>query len=137
MDEKQILLVKVSWSFLNKKPDLFEEIFIKKLLAVCPQIGDSRKNEYFKGISNLINMLVLNIHSFQNTYELLDPFVKKLEIEGCDKHSYNKIVRAFLSSIEKLHGNDWDLDTKTSWVMAITSLSYRYSERLATIQNRI
>ena len=129
MDERQILLVKVSWSNIYKRPELFEAVFLKQFRNQCPQNNHS-KHKTFKEISNLINQMVLNIHSFQNIFGSLDGHVKVFEEHGFDREGFNNLVQAFLLALEKLLGSAWNVEVKSAWVIAIATFSYKYAEML-------
>lgn len=132
MDERQILLVKVSWSNLYKRPELFEAVLLKQFRNLCPQFNLGSNHKPFKGICHLINLMVLNIHSFQSVFAPLDAEVKIFEERGFDKEVFNSLVLAFLLTLEKIQGNAWNVEIKSAWVMAIASFSYKYSEMLET-----
>lgn len=133
MDERQILLVKVSWSNLYKRPELFETVLLKQFKNLCPQLHLNGNEKLFKGLGNLINLLVLNIHSFQNIYQQLDAEVKVFEKLGFDREGFNSLVLAFLLTLERIQGNAWNVETKSAWVMAIASFSYKYSELMQPV----
>ena len=132
MDERQILLVKVSWSNIYKRQELFEAIFLKQFRNQCPQQNNYSKHKTFKEISNLINLLVLNIHSFQNIFTPLDAQVKIFEEHGFDREGFNNLVQAFLLTLEKIQGSAWNVEVKSAWVIAIATFSYKYTEMLET-----
>ena len=127
MDERQILLVKVSWSTLYKRPELVEESLARQFKKICPQF-DNLDKDTFNGLSMLINSLVLNIHTFQNVYSLLNSRVKDFEYRGCTRETFNKLVQAFLQAIEKIHGKAWNIEIKSAWVIVIASISSKYSQ---------
>ena len=87
-----------------------------------------KKAKLLSGVGSLINNVVLNLHTFSAVSRDLASTIKVFEEQGCDKESFNNMILAFLLTIEKILGKDWNVALKGAWVMIIASLSYKYTE---------
>jgi hypothetical protein len=135
MDDKQILLVKLSWSNVYRRPEMVQDIFLKKLDQVSSELYKlSKSHKLSQSFISTVNLVVLNLQVLPAIKVDLNKIVKEYCDCGFDRSAFNSMVVAFLLTMEKMMGSSWTAETQESWVMAIATVSHRYNEAHRKLQ---
>jgi hypothetical protein len=135
MNEKQILLVKLSWSNAYRRPEIIEEVFLKKLKDVAPSLRRMmRYAPLSKNFVSNLNFIVLNIQEAHTLKSELNNIIKEYCACGFDRVAFNSMIIAFLLTMKKILGNNWTMEIQNAWVMTIATMSHRYNEATRSVQ---
>ena len=127
MTEKQILLVKKSWSFFREiDPVLIGDVFYSKLFLNNPQLKNLFHSSREDQARKLIDMLSVIVGRLDNLEELNDEIRKLAERHvhyGVKESHYNAVSVALLWTLQQGLGRDWNKEIKEAWVVCFDELS--------------
>lgn len=127
MTEKQILLVKKSWSFFREiDPVLIGDVFYSKLFLNNPQLKNLFHSSREVQARKLIDMLSIIVGRLDNLEELNDEIKKLAERHvhyGVKESHYNAVGVALLWTLQQGLGRDWNKETKEAWAACFDDLS--------------
>jgi hemoglobin-like flavoprotein len=127
MTEKQVLIVKHSWSYVANQLDDTNALFCKNLLRLLPDIKpilEKRKQE--KGaieIMGTVNRIVATLPDFSKVETEIRMMQKEFENLGITRSGYDSALSAFLMTLEKKTSKIWSLETRDSWVFVFASIT--------------
>jgi hemoglobin-like flavoprotein len=127
MNEKQILLIKHSWSYAAGNAERVNQNMFKHLSQLEPEtksVFDSSARLNSQQFSSIINLIVLK---FQKPAELCKD-LKAL----AEKHPelqlmamyYDSLVIAFLMTMKKMLGDVWTNEVSDAWAMAFATINH-------------
>jgi methyl-accepting chemotaxis protein len=121
LNPRQILLIKISWSYLSGRLEEFGDTFYRILFDLEPSLRAVFKNDIVvqqEKFSAMVNHIVTHI---QHT-PALDPDLRQLGHRhldyGVEPQHYDTVMIAFLLALEKRLKRKWDNETKEAWTMA-------------------
>jgi hemoglobin-like flavoprotein len=121
LNPRQILLIKVSWSYLSGRLEEFGDTFYRILFDLEPSLRAMFKNNMEaqqEKFSAMVNYIVAHIQHTPG----LDPDLRQLGHRHIDygvaPEHYDTVMIAFLLALEKRLKRKWDNETKEAWTMA-------------------
>ena len=127
MTEKQILLVKKSWSFFREiDPVLTGDIFYGKLFLNNPQLKNLFHSTREEQAKKLIDMLSVIVCRLDNLCELTLEIKKLAERHvqyGVKESHYNAVGVALIWTLQQGLGRDWNKETKEAWMACYDEIS--------------
>ena len=120
LNPRQILLIKVSWSYLSGRIEEFGDTFYRTLFEMEPTLKAMFKNDMahqHQKFSTMINHIVAHIQHTPG----LDPELRQMGHRHIDygvaPEHYDSMMIAFLLALEKRLKRKWDNETKEAWTM--------------------
>jgi hemoglobin-like flavoprotein len=127
MTEKQVLIVKHSWSYVANQLDDTNALFCKNLLRLLPDIKPIlEKRTQEKGaneIMYIVNRIVTTLPDFSKVETEIRMMQKEFETLGITRSDYDSALSAFLMTLEKNTYKIWSLETRDSWVFVFASIT--------------
>lgn len=133
MTEKQILLVKHSWSYLASQLEETAAVFSKKLMQVMPELKSLFKKteaEAFHEVMITVNQLVYALPDVRKAEEEILRLIEKFSRRGMSSTEYDGALIAFLLTLEKKLGKSWTQELRESWVFILASVRRHLSKQL-------
>ena len=119
MTERQILLVKNSWSYIVVDSEGAGQLFYNRLFEVAPGIKHMFTTDPKEQARKLMNMVTLIVTKLQKLDEILSE-IKNLASRhgkyGAKPEHYAVVGECLLWTLEKGLGEKWNNETKEAWV---------------------
>ncbi len=126
MTERQILLVKNSWSYVIVKSDEAGELFYQRLFEVAPEVKHMFKSDLKEQARKLMNMVTYIVTKLQKLDEIAGE-VKSLAQRhgkyGVKPHYYQLVGSALLWTLKEGLGEKWTSETEQAWTAVYSSLA--------------
>ena len=127
MTERQILLVKRSWSYFRQmSPALTGDVFYSKLFLDVPEVRHlfhTSRDEQSKKLVDMLSHIVGHLDSF----EAVRGDVQQLGIRhvgyGVKPHHYKAVKSALLWTLEQGLGQDWNQEVRQAWADCIENVA--------------
>jgi hemoglobin-like flavoprotein len=126
MTEKQILLVKHSWSYLAGQVDELAIVLARNIILLDPSLKsliqqlavEKKLNDVLATVNDFVASLPDLNKAQPKTLHLISNY-SNLNIT---KKNYDIAVLAFLQSLHKMLGATWDQEIHDAWITALTSM---------------
>jgi hemoglobin-like flavoprotein len=126
MTERQILLVKNSWSYVIVKAEEAGLLFYNRLFEIAPELKSMFKTEPKDQSRKLINMVTLIVSKLQKLQEIEDE-IKGLAVRhrkyGVDTAYYRIVGAAFIWTLQRGLKEKWNEELEEAWVAVYTVIS--------------
>ena len=126
MTERQILLVKNSWSYVIVNADEAGQLFYKHLFEVAPEVKPMFKGDIKEQARKLMNMVTYIVTKLQKLDEIIDE-VRSLAQRhgkyGVKPHYYQIVGTSLLWTLKEGLGDKWNLETEEAWTTVYTFLA--------------
>ena len=126
MTERQILLVKNSWSYVIVNADEAGQLFYKRLFEVAPEVRPMFKGDIKEQSRKLMNMVTYIVTKLQKLDEIMDE-VKSLAQRhgkyGVKPHYYQIVGSSLLWTLKEGLGDKWNDETEQAWTAVYTALA--------------
>jgi len=126
MTERQILLVKNSWSYVIVNADEAGQLFYKRLFEVAPEIKPMFKTDIKDQARKLMNMVTYIVTKLQKLDEIMAE-VKSLAQRhgkyGVKPHYYQIVGSSLLWTLKEGLGDKWNTETEQAWTAVYTALA--------------
>jgi hemoglobin-like flavoprotein len=126
MTEREILLVKNSWSFVVTNSEEAGRLFYNRLFEVAPGVQDMFKSEPKDQARKLMNMVTLIVAKLQKLDEIMFE-IKALSQRhgkyGAKPEHYAVVGECLLWTLEQGLGDKWNKETKEAWTKVYGVLS--------------
>jgi hemoglobin-like flavoprotein len=124
--DKQILLVKNSWSYVVTDAEAAGKIFYQRLFDVAPGVRNLFHGDIKFQARKLMNMVTLIVTKLHKLDEIMDE-VKSLAVRhnryGAEPAHYTVVGQCLLWTLEKGLGDKWNDETREAWVVVYGVLS--------------
>ncbi|QHT67514.1 hemin receptor [Rhodocytophaga rosea] len=118
MTDRQILLVKHSWSFVIIRSEEAGELFYNKLFELHPELRPMFKNDLVFQAKKLIAMVTVMITKLQKMDDIM-PEIHALAQRhvgyGTRPEHYAVVGKALVWMLEQGLGNRWTDETRVAW----------------------
>ena len=119
MTHEQIMLVKRSWSILQKvDPALVADVFYSKLFADKPSLRRMfpiNMTDQYRKIIDMINVVVSRLDRIDELTDDIAAMAERHVGYGVKNVHYALVGNALLWTLEKGLGKDWTTDVKAAW----------------------
>jgi len=126
MTERQILLVKNSWSYIVVDSEGAGQLFYNRLFEIAPGIKHMFTTDPKEQARKLMNMVTLIVTKLQKLDEILSE-IKNLASRhgkyGAKPEHYAVVGECLLWTLEKGLGEKWNNETKEAWVKVYSVLA--------------
>ena len=126
MTERQILLVKNSWSYVIVNADEAGQLFYKRLFEVAPEVKPLFKSDIKEQARKLMNMVTYIVTKLQKLNEIVDE-VKSLAQRhgkyGVKPHYYQVVGSSLIWTLKEGLGDKWNVETEQAWTAVYTTLA--------------
>jgi hypothetical protein len=126
MTEKQILLVKHSWSYVSGQLDDLCPLFGKKFVLLCPEskptIKRLTKENRLHDLMMTVNHLVIALPDLVKAEKQLLLLLAAYSDLEISRNYYDSALIAFLMTLEKKLGKNWTLEIRDSWIFVFASV---------------
>ncbi len=127
MNEKQIKLVKSSWSLFRKiDPQIIGDVFYSRLFQQMPSLKAmfrSPMNDQYTKIVDTLSMIVSRLDNLEQITEEITQLAIRHTGYGVRPAHYKLVGDALLWTLEKGLGNDWNEETAGAWSLCYKLLS--------------
>src|SRR5688572_14659985 len=113
MTEKQISLLKRSWSVVSMVQDQAVEMFCSSLSSMTPEFKDihyDRIKDKVNEFASVVPMIIEHINTLDQINEQIEFEVLKFVADGAKPEHYAMISEAMLNTLEELMSEQWDLE---------------------------
>jgi len=132
LNPRQTLLIKLSWSHLSNRLEDFGDTFYNILFDIEPALRSLFKNDMEKQKLKFAAMMNHIVSRLQYT-DKLDDELKALGQRhlsyGVTPDQYDKVMIAFLLTMEKRLKRRWDTETRDAWTMAFVYMGSQMKRR--------
>jgi hemoglobin-like flavoprotein len=133
MTERQVLLVKHSWSYQTGQLENLSTLFTKKLLALNPELKlMMRRTVGESGAYSLmivLNQVVASLPNLPKAHQSIQLIVAQYAALGITRADYENALIAFLLVLEKRLGKNWTDETREAWIFIFSSLYHQASRQ--------
>ncbi len=120
MTERQILLVKNSWSFVITNAETAGELFYARLFEVAPSVRHMFKGDTKEQAKKLMNMVTLIVTKLQKLDEIIGE-VKSLAQRhgkyGAQPAHYTVVGECLIWTLKQGLAEKWTDETEEAWVV--------------------
>ena len=133
MDEKQILVVKHSWSYVVGHKEEFCDSLCKHIIfleaELAPLITTLKSDDKIAGIIDTIHTIVLSLPDFRQAEKEVLTFAAECSHKSITQEVYETGVVALIMTLEKKVTN-WDPEFSEAWIFLFASLHLHFIEKL-------
>ena len=126
MTERQILLVKNSWSYVVTNSEEAGQLFYSRLFEVAPGVKHMFTTDPKEQARKLMNMITLIVTKLQNLDEIMDG-VKSLAQRhgkyGAQVEHYVVVGECLIWTLQQGLGDRWNSETEEAWTTVYGVLS--------------
>ena len=134
MTDRQILLVKHSWSYVASQRDDVCKSLKKNLAFLCPEIKSVIKKldreKRMAGLMVSVNQLVVALPDLQKAEKEFLLMLAEYADAGISKSYYDSAVIAFLMTLEKKIGRNWTQEMRDSWIFIFVTMHQQILRQL-------
>jgi hemoglobin-like flavoprotein len=126
MTERQILLVKNSWSYVVVNSDKVGQLFYQRLFEVAPGVRSLFKNDTKEQARKLMSMVTLIVSKLQNLGDIMNEIkllAQRHTKYGAEPAHYQVVGECLLWTLEKGLAEKWDTETCEAWTSVYSALS--------------
>jgi hemoglobin-like flavoprotein len=126
MTERQIQLVKESWSHVSPISDVAGDLFYNRLFEVAPGVrsmftGDMRQQS--RKLMGMLSMIVSKLDKLETLLDEIKMLAQRHDKYGAQPAHYQVVGECLIWTLAKGLGEKWNKETEESWVAAYTILS--------------
>lgn len=118
MKDRDILIIKTSWSYLITQSDEVGLLFYDKLFELDPTLKPMFHNDMEKQIQKLMDMITFMVTRLQKLTDIendIDALALRHVKYGVRYEHYQIMGNALLWALQNSLGDLWDDDTKAAW----------------------
>lgn len=118
MTDRQLLIIKSTWSSLMTHPQEVGEVFYHLLFEMDPLLRPLFKNDVDLQTRKFISMMTVFVSKLQHEAELMETLQALADRHvgyGAKATDYATVGQALLVTLEKGLGDHWNLETQQAW----------------------
>ncbi len=127
MTEKDILLVKHSWTYIASQSESVADSFLKNLKRLNPEQRELYKIPEREGshrlLFNTLHRLVVALPALTRSEGELKDLARQFSNFGLTRTDYDNATIAFLITMEKKLGKVFSQEIRESWVVLFATLA--------------
>ena len=116
--EKQILLVKNSWSYLGIDAEAAGKLFYQRLFEVAPGVRNLFQGDIkfqARKLMNMVTLIVTKLHKLDEIMEEVRSLAVRHNRYGAEPAHYEVVGQCLLWTLEKGLGDKWNDETRDAW----------------------
>ena len=126
MTERQILLVKNSWSYVIVNSEAAGELFYSRLFEVAPAVRPMFKGDTKEQARKLMNMVTLIVSKLQKLDDIMAE-IKGLAQRhgkyGAQPAHYKVVGECLVWTLRQGLGDKWNKETEDAWITVYSILA--------------
>ena len=118
MTDRNMLIIKSTWSYVITQPDIAGEMFYEKLFELDPHLKpmfQSNMEHQIKKLMNMITFMVTNLQTMQETQMEIEALAKRHVQYGTHDEHYPCVGQALIWVLEHSLGERWNDETGKAW----------------------
>ncbi len=119
MTDKQLTIIKSSWRMLRQvDPVLLGDVFYTRLFAQLPflkTLFKAKPEEHYKTLIDMIGRIIARVNSLDELALEMAGMAQNYINPSFKTEHYRIFNEAFLWTLEKGLGNDWNDEVKNAW----------------------
>lgn len=118
MTERNILIVKTSWSQVIAQPENPAVMFYDQLFTVAPCLKNMFQSDMESQISKLTDMITYMVTKLQKMDDIqseISALAKRHAKYGTRPEHYQIVGEVLISTLKQSLGNSWDEQTREAW----------------------
>jgi hemoglobin-like flavoprotein len=118
MTERNILIIKNSWSYMISLPDKPGVMFYEQLFEVAPQLIPMFKSDLEQQqnkFSDMVTYMVAKLQNMDDIQNEIDALAKRHVHYGAKPEHYQLVGEALISTMRNSLGDIWDEETSQAW----------------------
>lgn len=119
MTDRNVLIIKNSWSYIITQSDHVGESFYKKLFELDPCLIPMFQNDIehqAKKMMDMLTYMVMNLQNMQNIQDDIDALAKRHVHYGTKPEQYQTVGQALIWVLQNSLGDEWDEEIGQSWM---------------------
>ncbi len=137
MTERQLLIIKSSWSAVMQQPQEAGESFYQKLFEIDPSLQALFKNDPELQTRKFISMMTVFVSKLQYTEELadvLDALAKRHVGYGVQVSHYQIVGKALMAMLALQLEALWNQETQQAWELMYQTVADSMISAAAEVQ---
>lgn len=126
MTDRQIQLVKESWSYVIVNSEAAGQLFYSRLFEVAPWVKHMFKSDpkdQARKLMSMVTVVVTKLHKLDSILEEIKGLSKRHDKYGAKREHYAIVGQSLIWTLAKGLGDRWNKETEEAWVAAFTILS--------------
>ncbi|MCF0055410.1 globin domain-containing protein [Dyadobacter sp. CY356] len=119
MNDRNILIIKTSWSHVLSQPENPGYVFYNALFEMAPCLRHMFKSDMDQQIVKLTDMITFMVSNLQNMAEIrpeIDALARRHAHYGVKPEHYKTVGDALIRTMATISGSLWNDETKQAWV---------------------
>lgn len=126
MTERQILLVKNSWSYVVINAEEAGELFYSRLFEVAPAVRSMFKHDQkdqARKLMNMVTLMVANLQKLDDIMNGINLLAQRHGKYGAQPEHYKVVGECLLWTLEQGLGDKWNDELQEAWTAVYITLS--------------
>ena len=118
MTDRNILIIKTSWSYVLSQPENPGHLFYNKLFEMAPCLRYMFKSDMEQQMAKLTDMITFMVTHLQNMPEIrseIDALARRHAHYGAKPEHYKTVGDALIQTMESSSGTLWNDETRQAW----------------------
>ncbi|WP_159467379.1 globin domain-containing protein [Dyadobacter sp. 3J3] len=118
MTDRNILIIKNSWSYVLSQPENPGSVFYDKLFAIAPCLKHMFKSDMDQQMQKLTDMITFMVTHLQNMAAIrseIDALARRHAHYGAKPEHYKTVGDALIQTMESSSGALWNEETRLAW----------------------
>ena len=119
MTDRNILIIKNTWSYVIIQSDLAGKMFYEKLFELAPALKPmftSDTEQQAKKLMDMITFMVTNLQTMEEIQTQIEALAKRHATYGTRVEHYIPVGKALIWVLEQTLGELWDEETEKAWM---------------------
>lgn len=126
MTERQILLVKNSWSYVIVNSEAAGELFYSRLFEVAPAVrplfkGDTK--EQARKLMSMVTLIVSKLQKLDDIIEEIKGLAQRHNKYGAQPAHYKVVGECLIWTLQKGLAEKWNKETEEAWISVYAVLA--------------
>ena len=117
--DKQILLVKNSWSYVVTDTEAAGKLFYQRLFEVAPGVRNLFQGEIkfqARKLMNMVTLIVTKLHKLDEIMDEVKSLAQRHNRYGAEPAHYQVVGECLIWTLEKGLGDKWNEETAQAWI---------------------
>ncbi|HEY5823290.1 MAG TPA: globin family protein [Cyclobacteriaceae bacterium] len=126
MTERQILLVKNSWSYIVANSEEAGLLFYNRLFEVAPSVQHmftTDKKEQARKLMGMVTLIVSKLQKLEDILNEIKMLAQRHNKYGAQPAHYKVVGECLIWTLEKGLGDKWNKETEEAWITVYSVLS--------------
>lgn len=119
MTDRNILIIKTSWSYILSQPENPGHVFYDKLFEIAPCLKPMFKSDMEQQMAKLTDMITFMVTHLQDMSKIrseIDALARRHAHYGAKPEHYKTVGDALIQTMETSFGSLWNEETRQAWI---------------------